>query len=483
MTEKIDLSQLVPLVALCAVVFSLICVPLKVLGYGYLPEDDALRHAAKAVSGKSWDQILVVREEGKMDSHPGWHSILGLINQKTGLNADGLVAFSVVALFLLFCLVPPLFLHRPEAWPAALLVLAMTDVSFVRRLFFGRPYIVTMALVLVLCFIWPRLKEKRRPYGSMLLIAALTALSTWIHGSWYLLALPVVCCFLAREWRAGSLTAVSIACGILAGASLTGHPYLFLKHSIDHMLLAFGDNTPSRMLVAEFQPFTGDPFVVMTVFGMLGWRFMRGSWNRKAIDNPVFILVVAGWVLGFVAKRFWFDWSMPALAAWLALEFDDAFAKISGFFSWRRLILALALAATFYIAITNDANGRWTQNLTVEYLSADDPKQAEWLPDKGGILYSDDMTIFYETFFKNPKADWRYILGFEPALMRPDDLAIFRKIQWNNGAYEAFEPWVRKMKPEDRLVLRRSWGAAPAIPGLEWRYAASGIWVGRLKKQ
>jgi len=56
-----------------------------------------------------------------------------------------------------------------------------------------------------------------------------------------------------------------------------------------------------------------------------------------------------------------------------------------------------------------------------------------WLPEKGGILYSSDMTIFYQTFFKNPNADWRYILGFEPALMPDEDFRCFNKIMWNYG--------------------------------------------------
>ena len=35
---------------------------------------------------------------------------------------------------------------------------------------------------------------------------------------------------------------------------------------------------------------------------------MRGTWNPEIIDNPILILAVLGWALGFVANRFWFDW-------------------------------------------------------------------------------------------------------------------------------------------------------------------------------
>jgi hypothetical protein len=84
-------------------------------------------------------------------------------------------------------------------------------------------------------------------------------------------------------------------------------------------------------------------------------------------------------------------------------------------------------------------------------------------------------------FFKTPTADWRYVLGFEPGLMRPDDLEVLRKIQWNHGAaFAAYEPWVKKMRPADRMIIRASGGNPPDISELEWHYAATGLWIGRL---
>ncbi len=133
--------------------------------------------------------------------------------------------------------------------------------------------------------------------------------------------------------------------------------------------------------------------------------------------------------------------------------------------------------------MTGDVGNRWTGNLTIEYLSAEDPRQSPWLPEPGGIIYSDEMGVFYQTFLKNPHAPWRYILGFEPAWMPPEDLNIYRKIQWNFGAAEAFKPWVDKMRPQDRLIIRRAAENKPQIPGLEWYYAATGTWIGRLPRQ
>jgi hypothetical protein len=167
---------------------------------------------------------------------------------------------------------------------------------------------------------------------------------------------------------------------------------------------------------------------------------------------------------------------------WMALEFQEYFANGLPEISLKRLLAAVVLCAVFYLAFTSDFGSRWTANLTTEYLSADDPVQAQWLPGPGGIVYSDSMEVFYQTFFKNPHARWRYILGFEPAWMPPEDLATYRKIQWNFGAWQAFLPWVRKMDPADRLILRRPPEQKPQIPGLEWYYAATNTWIGRLPR-
>jgi hypothetical protein len=102
------------------------------------------------------------------------------------------------------------------------------------------------------------------------------------------------------------------------------------------------------------------------------------------------------------------------------------------------------------------------------------------MPENGGILYSADMTIFYQTFFKNPNAGWKYILGFDPTFMPAEDFDVYHKVEWNFGDAKTYAPWVAKMKPADRLVIRGSGGSPPHIPQLEWNYGVSGIWIGRL---
>jgi hypothetical protein len=476
------MRQRVPLIVFLLVAVTVLIIPLRILGYGFIPPDDASRHAAKAVSGKDWQEILVVRGDIKMDSHPGWHFILSLIHRITKCDADLLILFSVAALFALFSLFPLLLLERPESWLAALLTLAVAAPGLFLRLFLGRPYMVTMSTILFIGLSWPNLRQRKTQNYTLAVLTALIALSTWIHGGWYLFALPLICFFLARQWRVGYIFAISCITGTVIGAALTGHPYIFIRQMVQHLFLAF-NNSGSRLLVLEFKPFAGDYWVVIAVFFMFVWRSLRKSLNRRLIDDPVFILAALCWALGFITQRVWIDIGLSALALWIALEFQDFFDKNSNLISLRRVSTTLVLATVFYLAVTNDVGSRWTENLTIEYLSAENPQHAAWLPEPGGIIYSDDMGVFYRTFFKNPHAPWRYILGFEPAWMPPEDLSIYRKIQWNFGAYQSFKPWVDKMRPEDRLIISRVAEQKPQIPGLEWNYAATGTWIGRLPRQ
>lgn len=466
----------------CLLVATIGVIPAKIIGYGYMPIDDAGRHAAKVVSGRDWSEILVLRDDVTMDSHPGWHAILNVFYKATDYNTDQLVDVSVIFMFILFSLVPLVLLNRPEAWPISLLVFAVASPSLIHRLLLGRPYIFTMSVLLVLCFLWPKLRSKKLPYTLLVILTLLMAASTWIHCAWYLLSLPVLCFFIAREWRAGILVGLSTVVGIAIGASFTGHPYLLLKQNILHVIRAFGNHDFQHMLVGEFQSSRGDVIMVIVIAGMLAWRKMRGAWNPKVIDNPVFILAVAGWVLGFVANRFWLDWGMVAAIVWMSLEFQEVLNDKIDFFSWRRVLFTIGIVGTLYIALTNDSGSRWTGNLNIKYLHLDNPDHAPWLPEPGGIVYSNNMGIFYQTFLKNPHAPWRYILGFEPIIMPPEDLKIYRNIQRNYGHFESFAPWVEKMRPEDRLIINHSPDSPPKIMGLEWHLVTGNVWSGRLPR-
>src|SRR3954469_23528545 len=132
-------QPLIPLGVWLVVILTLLFIPGKIITYGYIPRDDALRHAAKAVSGKPWSEILVIRSDFLIDPHPGWHAVLGAVHHLTDWNAEKLVVLSVAGLMLLVTMAPLPWLRRPESWLAALLAANICVPRLASRLALGRP--------------------------------------------------------------------------------------------------------------------------------------------------------------------------------------------------------------------------------------------------------------------------------------------------------------------------------------------------------
>ena len=246
------------------------------------------------------------------------------------------------------------------------------------------------------------------------------------------------------------------------------------------MQLATGKHITQRTLASEMQPESGDMNALLILGALLLMRRLAALTATPLSRDPVFWLVALGWTLAFKVGRFWGDWGWPALMILILCDLQLLLASRVALDSFRRLALAGGLALITFLAVTSDAGSRWTYNLTQQYLTADNPDLDGWLPEKDGILYSTDMTIFYQTFYKNPKADWRYILGFEATLMKPDDFEVYHKALWNFGDSKAYQPWLLKMTPTDRLVIRGGRSSPPNLTQLEWNYGVSGIWIGRL---
>jgi hypothetical protein len=479
------LRRYVPLAVWVMVILVILAIPLKIIDYGFLPADDTLRHVAKAMSGKPWPDILVVGPAFQIDHNYGWHFLLRQIYLRSKCNppdeardADKLIVFSVVALFALvnWSVLP--WLKRPEAWLIALTAAVITsDVPL--RFLIGRPFILTVAGLLAILFAWQAHGASPPKWRTAAWMAAVIAICTFMHGVWYLWALPVAAFFLAGQFRWGWMLVVGWAAGVFLGASLTGHPFASPYQAIVMASRAFGLHTTQRTLVTEFQPSTGEVLALIIMGGLMILRQLAGLKARPMTSNPAFWLACICWVLSFKAWRFSEDWGWPALMVLITCDLQLLLQGRFAADSFKRLALAGGLAAMTFLAITNDSGSRWTNNLTQQYLTQDNPDLNGWLPEKGGILYSADMTIFYQTFFKNPNADWRYILGYEPGFMSDEDFKVYHSIMWNSGDAKAYEPWLKKMRPADRLVMRGGRGSPPNLPQLEWEYGVSGIWIGR----
>jgi hypothetical protein len=312
------------------------------------------------------------------------------------------------------------------------------------------------------------------------LMTGVVAVGTYVHGVWYLWALPVAAFLLAGQFRWGLTLGAAAAAGTFIGSALTGHPVAYPRQALELALLAVGKHDTIRTMATELRPSSGDILAVSILGVLLVLRQLARLNARPLRTDPAFWLVCFGWVLGFKVARFWEDWGWPALMVLMVSDLQLLLLARFAADSFKRLALVCGLAIATFLAITNDNSSRWTYNLTWQFLTPDSPDLTGWMPEKGGIFYTADMSLFYQTFFKNPHGDWKYMLGFESTWMPDEDFKVYHSILWNFGDAKAYDPWVKKMRPEDRLVLRGSRSSPPGIPQLEWEYGVSGIWIGRL---
>jgi hypothetical protein len=475
-----SLRRWVPLAVRVMVILVVVAIPLRIISYGYLPGDDALRHAAKAVSGRPWGDILVLGPAFR-DQNFVWHFFLRQIFLWSHCDTNQLVMLAVAGLFILFAVSPLPWLKRPEAWLITLTIVTVMS-GLMPRLMLGRPFLLTLSgLVTILCA-WQFRGSSPPRWRILAMMTVVIGVCTLVHGIWYLWVLPVVAFFLAGQFLWGILLATGWMAGSFFGACLTGHPIDALCYAVEIARRTLGMHAVQHTMSTELQPFSGDVYALIVFGGLLVLRCLGGLSNHSLKANPVFWLACICWMLGFKAVRFWDDWGWPALMVLTTYELQLLLAARFAATSLKRLALTGGLAVMTYLAVTNDYDSRWTQNLTYSYLTQDNPGLNGWLPDPGGIFYTADMTLFFQTFFKNPDARWRYIVGYEPALMPDEDFAVYLRVHWNFGGSKAYQPWVDKMRPSDRLVIRGGVDAAPDIPELEWNYAVNGIWIGRLPR-
>ncbi len=433
---------------------------------------------AKAFTDKPYTEIVVMRPDYTMDHSPGWEWLLRELHRRAGWESDALMSFSILATMGCVLFAPLPWLKRPEAWLAALLAQMVAIPELMTRLTQARPYLVTEGILIALLLAWSKERAGKPSRGKLALTCLAIAASVWIHGAWYLWVLPLAAFFLAGWWRTGLWLGVCWGLGTVGGAMLTGRPIEFLKQAVLIAADISKEHIPQWLLVGEFRPSMGEFSTLILVAVVWLWRRERGKAAPGLMSDPVFCLGVICWILGFKADRFWADWGVPAVLVWLAVQFHQLMDQGWDAGSWKRLMAGGLLAAPLFLHATNDLDRRYSSSLGEVFLDAKAPALQGWLPDARGIFYTAHMEFFYDTFYKNPTGNWRYVLGMEPALMRDDDLRIFRRIQLSQFAVSAYEPWVEKMRAGDRLEI--PCGSRPDLPGLEWTNALPGVWLGRL---
>jgi hypothetical protein len=454
---------------------AVVLIGMQILAQGYLPVDDALRHAAKAVSGKPWSEILVARP-GLVDFSPGWHAFLRGTHLAFGANAHTLVWVEILAGFAAVSLGPLLLMRRPEAWLAAMSVGALLEPQLVVRWVIGRPLVISIAILVLMCLTWQRLDGERLPRRPLTVAAALVMAATWIHGSWYLWALPIFACVLASQRRVAMRMTLAAGIGFILGALLSGNAVDFLWQNLS-LALNLGGGAVSAW-VYEMQAY---PFVPMLMLGVLAVVVVRKVWldvpARSLARDPVFMLAALGCLLGMRSARFWMDWGMPAAVVFMAREIEQLWIAFAP--AGRRLLGAAAAAVVCFVVWTANVNQRWMPRHEKAFQEIVISRPLA-LPDSGGILYTDDRRIFYEMFYLEPMAPWRYTLGFTPEVMPDEDYAVYVD-RHTTGTIESLEPWVRRMTPADRLLIRDHRGVQ-RWNQLEWLQLEGGFLSGRLKR-
>lgn len=471
-------SRYVPLAVWALVVLTLVLIPLKIASYGLIPAGDARRHVAKAFTAKPYTEILVMRPEYKMDHSPGWETLLRGLHRAFGWNRDALTSFAIVFPLILILLAPLWWFRRPEAWLAALLAFFLANPLFMWRLTQGRPYLITEAICMMLLLAWSRVGSNRRALAIAVAVIG-TALSVWIHGAWYLWVIPVLAFAMAGKWGHCALLAASTGIGIVLGAGITGHPFVFLKQAVDIARLISSEHLPAAQLVGEFRPGDGN-FVTLVLLAIV-WLFYRRDGNAQPRFSMAAMAcqVILCWILSLYADRFRADWGVPAVLLLLAILFEQISVHYLAVVSWKRLYFTAVIAVPLFLHLTNDTDERYTFSHSEVFLDAGAPQLQGWFPERGGIFYTADLDFFFRTFYENPTGDWRYLLGMEPALMPPDDLQTYRNIQRTDHAVSAYDPWLKKLRPIDRLVVFSK--QQPPLPQLQWQHAGGSCWIGKLR--
>jgi hypothetical protein len=475
------LQKYTPLLCWVIAVSACLCIAFKILSYGYVPIGDARRYVAKAVTEKEYPDILVLGPTYQMDFSPGWEWLLRRLHHIGNITEDGLMQFSIAGLLLvILCAGLPLLRH-PEAWLGALLAFNVPFPGLMSRFTQARPFLLTEGVLICIMLAWAVERTPKPSWFKMAASAAGFALATWIHGTWYLYGLVLAAFFLAGWRRETIYLTICWLVGTALGAALTGAPVEFLKQNFIWGATLYKEPVATASLVGELQPSAGE-FSALLILGLVWvWRRQQPNGQQDLFRSPLFWLMAVSWILALKAGRFWADWGLPAAMVWMAAQFDDAMKTWWENSPQRRLACCCLLAAPLFLVDTSDLDSRYSRTLHEYLADARQPEMKGWMPDDGGIFYSADFSFFFNTFYKNPDGNWRYLLGYEPAIMPDNDLQIFRNIQWNQYAWEAYRPWVEKMRPQDRLEITDS--AEPVLAPLEWHHAGGHVWIGRLPRK
>lgn len=465
---------------------ALFLLPLVLLLQGYFPNDDALRHVAKVVSGRDWSDIIVFRPEvySGFDSHPGWHVLLGAFH-RIGFGSTALVWISTLLGWWLIFVPIAVLTRRADLLLVITLVVALLQPAFIARFLLGRPFLFSAGALCVYFWSWPRLASERTPWRLCGVLSIVAALQVWIHPSWYLMAIPIfvfgVSGILRGSWREPVRFGLCMALGILAGAVLTGYPLEILVYYFRHMVWAVVEAPAAAERVPELAPLPVIGLLPLLLFWPLAVRWLKPGWKGLSLAHPAYLLAVGGWIMGFWVARFFSDWGIPALLFYLVADHAEASSNRDASKPPWMGVPALITASFWLIAMSLVLMATWSsssQSIPAWHqLAADEP---DWLPGDEGVVFTVDMAAFFNLFYVFPSGHWMYMLGFEPGMMPPEHLQVYQQIKRTKDL-RIFNAWALSMHPQDRLIIRTPQTApvSTRINTLDWKFLPPSTWVGR----
>lgn len=469
------LETRMPVLVLLTLVIVVVAMIGIVVGRGFLPIDDALRHAAKAISQKPWAEVLVLDEAYAkgMESHPGWHAFLTSMTWLVGPSIESLVVVSIVVLFSTMFL-PGLSLARPEAWWLAAAVWLYVDPGTLGRWVLGRPLVLSLAMMSLVLILSPRLRDTnwRKPW--LWCVIGAVALAVWCHSTiWYLWVLPVGSMLLAgfgwNLWR----PALAIFGGVAIGLALSGDPFGQAWQQLQIVVTA---QRNSLLTVSEFIPFRWTLEGNLLLVALL-WRYLRG--RGAAWNHPALIMAFGCAYAGQFNGRFG-DFATIGILVWLASDWNEFLRERFAPAHWGRLVVAgaagllcighvltplanplLNTETTLRLRELQVAADKWRNDTGVEGMAL-----REGLPGPNGRIYNLDYQAFYLGYAAFYDATWRYTIGMEQALLPPDEMKQIALLR-ATGDEQRLLQWIEPMGAPDRIVWYNR--APPELPGIVWQ--------------
>lgn len=460
------------------VLLTIALIPIKILSYGFYPLDDAKRHCAFAVAEKDWTNILLMKKEYSFEHSPGWDYILRILH-KLGLDKYDLLDFSVIFYFIIFNIIGIIITKNALSWLNAIALESIFIGIYIERIISGRPFIATTIAVILLYFINNSNNLKISQKAIYCLSTLFISIAVWIHGSWYLFLIVPFTYFLAGKIKESLKLFIVIILATIIGASLSGQLTNFLYYHYHIPIDIFTEKIPVWCLAEEFQPMYPSFAWMFPLFAILAINIKNKKNTLKQLfRSPEIILLLLSWCLGIYKRRFWYDFTCPIYIYILAIQLKDIYSVYLKENSIRvKYIILFFICLITYFSYTHDTNGRFSKRLLDNMpIDFNIEKLKTWKPGKNGIIYSDRMITYYTHFFEYPNENWKYVLGYEAAVMTNENKKIYRAIQYSKQPNN-YMPWVEKMNNDDRLILYNKY--IPELPGIEWIQGSRNYFIGR----